>query len=92
MGLAFIAAHARGTQGQQWPQALATGGDDIFRQLRDQGHWALHILQDQAINLSHVIGQQATQRDECIGRRIGWLSGRWNGLYRFRWRHGASLS
>ncbi len=52
--LAAIAAHPRRRQGQDRPQALAAGGDDMAGELRDQRHRRLHLLQDDLVDPRHI--------------------------------------
>jgi hypothetical protein len=48
------ARQTRGGDGQQRPQALAAGGDQVLGQGRDDRHVALHALGDQPVDAGHV--------------------------------------
>ena len=54
MAFAAIAAGLRGGQGQQRPQPLAAGIDQMPRQVGDQHHARRHALVDQLVGRLHV--------------------------------------
>ena len=55
MALALIAAQTGCAQRQHRPQPL------VARQLRDQQHLALHLVEDDAVDAFHVSGAQTAQ-------------------------------
>ena len=63
---ADIAAHPRGSEGQQRPQAFAAGRHDMGGQLGDQGDRAVHAGYDGAAAGIHVRLQQGEERRECV--------------------------
>ena len=55
---AAIAAQPRREQGQDGPDPLAAGGDDVARQLGDQADLALHPVEDDAVDLVQLAGHE----------------------------------
>ena len=70
VALAAIAAEPRRREGQQRPQPLAAGRDDMRRQLRDQRDRAVHPLHDQPVaGLQVVAWTSVDQRRRARPRR-----------------------
>ena len=61
MALSAVAAEPRGRQRQHRPQPLAAGGDDVTGQLRDQGHRAMHAIDDRPVYMHKIVADQRRQ-------------------------------
>lgn len=71
VALALVTAQSRGNQQQQRPYALATRRDDMPRKLRDQRHVALHIVDDDLVDLLEVVPHQVLKRTQCLLGPLG---------------------
>ena len=84
VAVALVAAHAGRRQRQQRPQPLAAGGDDVRRELRDQGDRAVHPRDDGAVAGLQVRPDQLDQP----GQRVPFRHRRCDG--RLLWRPGGA--
>jgi hypothetical protein len=58
---AFVAQCLAGQQGEHRAQALAAGGDDVFRHLADENYIGMQARADDAVYGLHVFSDQGTE-------------------------------
>ena len=66
VALAAVAAQLGGGDGQHRPQPLAAGIDQMVRELRDQLDVGHRLVEDDAVDRLHVLGDDLEQRLQAL--------------------------